>query len=507
LITTLGARGWTRERRPTDPPPKDAGAAVLPVATNAFKQLAGKFFDLHEPPMDLERLGGIASGQIGYKVVSRRVVIAVLGGFCVALSVCGLWLARIGRLECLGWLGPALAILAACLLGLAGRSARTAVPASVAEAQVAEVDPDVDEVRVTGSTAIYRPDASKPRLAAERGGVFSLDMEGLAGTTRRMLWSDLDRWHWENLLLPSGVRTAPFRFATSTGRRIRARAIFGPEGLSGSIESGILGKLEDTILATGWSRSLAVRLSEGGRFTARTDDVLAPEQLVQGTVLSQRQQWTQQAVRCLLENPAARGRFQKTPALLGRATPVDTHLGLLEDVERLGGALAVIPIEFERPRPKTRVLIPSPFLPYRSVSLEDGSVGGSAIFNGRDGKWLGPLEDPTQTLLRFQCPEQILPLRCQAAKLTISIIAPSRTMTILGIEDGKAVSLARVDSPVGTMQFTIDRAGVLKLDRGGGLLLEIRVGPMQAATTKGVLAQGWKINDVQLELSGEAELE
>jgi hypothetical protein len=376
----------------------------------------------------------------------------------------------------------------------------------VAVAQLAEADPDVDEFRVTGLMAFYQPDASKPRLGAERGGVFALDMEGLAGTTRRMTWTDLDQWHWENMSLPSGVRAASFRYATTTDRPIRARATFGPEGLTGTVESGPLGSLEDAILTTGWSRNLAVRLSAGGRFVARLDDVLAPGQFIQGTMVSQRQQWTQQMVRHLLEDPAAARRFQAAPALLARAAPMETRLGFLEDVERLGGALATIPLEIERPGRKSRVVIPSCFLPYRSVDLPDG-LSLSAAYSNPDGAWLGPLVAPTRAVLRFQCPAQVLPLRCQVVKLTVAIHAPSRTMTIQGIEDGKAVSLARVDSPIGTKQFTIDRAGVLKLDRDGGLLLGIKVDEVQAGTGTEATARGWKIDEVQLELTGETGLE
>lgn len=502
LITTLGARGWIRPRTPADPRPIDGSADQLPVANEALRDLASEFCRRHERSDHPDRLGHLVSEQIGYEVVSQGVVIAILGGFCASLVICVLWLARIGQLQRMGWIGPALAILAACPLGLAGRSARTAVPPSVAVAQLAEADPDVNELRVTGWMAFYQPDAGKPGLGAERGGVFSLDMEGLAGTTRRMVWTDFDRWHWENVALPSGVRAASFCCATATDRPIRARAAFGPEGLTGAIESGPLGKLEDPIITTGWSRNLAVRLAAGGRFVARADDVLAPGQYIQGTMLSQRQQWTQQMVGHLLDDRAVRQRHRTTPAVLARAAPVDTHLGLLEDVERLGGAMATIPLELQRPSAKTPVLIPSLFLPCRCVEFPHDSNLSSA-FSNLTGEWLGPLIAPTRALLRFQCPAQVLPLRCRTAKLTVAIQAPSRTMTILGIEDGKVVELARVESPIGTRQFIIDRNSVLKLDREGGLRLGISVGAMQTKTASEITARGWKIDEVQLEVSGE----
>jgi hypothetical protein len=190
------------------------------------------------------------------------------------------------------------------------------------------------------------------------------------------------------------------------------------------------------------------------------------------------------------------------PAVLARAAPVETHFGLLDDVERLGGALVTIPLELERPSAKTQVVIPSLFLPYRCVEFPEDSYLSSA-FSNLSGEWLGPLTAPTRALLRFQCPAQVLPLRCRAAKLTVAIQAPSRTMTILGIEDGKAIELARAESPIGTKQFTIDRGAALKLDHNGGLLLGIGVGTMQGKTAGEITARGWKIDEVQLELTGE----
>lgn len=506
LLTALGARGWIRARLPTDPWPADTGAVRIPVATEALRDLALKFCERPASQSASRAANEAVMEQIGYAVVSRHVIVMVLGGFCVSLGVCGFWLARIGRLERLGWIAPALAVLAACVLGVIGREARTAVPASVAVAQVAEADPDVDEVRISGSMALYEPDATSPRLGAERGGVFSMDTDGLEGSTRRMVWTDFDQWHWENLSLPSGVRASTFRYATSISRPIRAQATFGPDGLTGTIDWGPFQTVEDVLLATGWSWNLAVHMGEDGRFAARADDVLPPGQLVQGAMLSQRQQWTQQMFRDVLEDLAARRRDGALPILLARAAPLDMHLGPLEDVDRLGETLVTIPLVLKRPPEKTRVKIPSLFLPCRSVDSPDGA-GVSQAFSNVDGKWLGPLSAPTQTMLRFQCPESLLPMVCRSAKLTVSVQAPLRAVSVIGIEQGKVVELAHWESPIGTKQVLIDRREVLNLDRRGGLSLGIRVGDVPPETGSEITSRAWKIDEVQLELTAETGLE
>ena len=64
-----------------------------------------------------------------------------------------------------------------------------------------EVSPGVEDIRVTGLMALYQQNQRAEPLGAGRGGIFFPDMAGLGGTARRMVWTDLDQWHWENLVV------------------------------------------------------------------------------------------------------------------------------------------------------------------------------------------------------------------------------------------------------------------------------------------------------------------
>jgi hypothetical protein len=537
LLTTVGAPAWTRPRSGGDsepggltqaspgvgaaapdgtpmwigrPPPADDFAtrhpmyANFPVATGALKELAAEFLQRRDPPaLEPEKLGPFVSEQIGYQIVRRSTVVWVLGGFCVALAASGLWLRRRGKLERLAWIGPGLAVLAASWLAAAGHATRTSVPDSVAVAQLVDVDSAVNEVRVSGLAASYRQAPATSPLGAERGGIVALDMDGLGGTTRRMVWTDLDRWHWENLALPAGIRTGSLSWATSLADRpVRARATFGPEGLIGVLESGPLEDLQDAVLVAGTGRSLALRVERDGRFAAAPGDVLPAGQLAAATLVNDRQRWMQSLARELLGNPAVRQRYRAEPTILAWASPLEMGFRFGESAERLGGALVAIPLALQRPGSRTGVVIPSPLLPFRCVPWP-GEPAPAVAYDYREGAWLGPLTSGSRIMLRFQCPAQLLPLRPTRAGVALTLSAPSRQVEIVGVSGGNTVSLARLNSPVGTSRVAIDRADVLELDPDGGLRVGVFVGEIEGSTSSEASRLGWKIEEVELEISGE----
>ena len=505
LFTTLGPRGWYRQRLSTDPRPKDPLKRSTFVATEPLRELgAGSRFGLLRqraaPTLEPEEFHQLVTEQIGYRIVDRRTVIFVLGGFCLVLLVSGLLLVQVGKLEYLGWIGPTLAVVATVALVSVGRASKTAVPDTVAAAQLVEVTPGLDDVRVSGMMAIYNQGKSTARLGVRSGGVFYLDMAGMGGAMRRMLWTDMDRWHWEHLTLPSGVRTAPFTYATEMDQPVAARATFGPEGITGRLSAGEFGDVRDAVIATHAKRGLAVRLGHQGSFAAGPGDVLAAGQFIGGAVLSDQQSRQQQVYRQLLQGGIF-NKYPPRPTLLAWASPLDTRFTFAAGAQRTGEALIAVPLVFDRPAPDTEVVIPAPLLPYRTVPIAD-QVAGSMAYDYLEGKWLGPLAAGAKTMLRFECPAEILPLRVQRAKLSVAINAPSRELEIAGLLGDRIVTLASHQSPVGVMQFDIRRTDVLQPDSGGGILLGVNVGDLEGEGMDSTIKAGWKIDEVRLEITG-----
>ncbi|MFO0841323.1 MAG: hypothetical protein U0797_02845 [Gemmataceae bacterium] len=269
LFTALGARGWTRPRTARDPKSPYPEFAQLPVSLAPFDYLVAELRSRPDrPPIPADDLRSFVTEQISYSVVGRTTVFMVFGGLFLALALAVFALGRKGWLEHLGWLGPALALGAAgAFLGLGGLS-RNAVPATVAVAQVIDAVPGLDEVQTSGFLAVYQPSLNTTVVGAERGGEFELDLTGLEGRALRRVQTDLDRWHWENLELPAGVRAGPFRHTMRTAEPVEATVRFGPNGAEGRVTTGPFRELEDVLLSTPGPHTVAVRLGPDGTFRA-----------------------------------------------------------------------------------------------------------------------------------------------------------------------------------------------------------------------------------------------
>src|SRR5262249_14799940 len=216
------------------------------------------------PPLTQDDLRSYVTDQIGYSVVGRKAVLLVFGSLFLALTAATVILARLGRLAHLGWLGPGLALGAGiAFVGLGDRS-RAAVPPTVAVAQLVDAVPGVDEVQTSGFLAVYQPSQGVTGVGAEQGGGFELDLAGLEGRVHWRVQTDLDRWHWDNLELPPGVRAGPFRHTLRTPGPVEATIRFGPNGVEGRVASGPFRELEDALLITPGHPPLAVHLGADG---------------------------------------------------------------------------------------------------------------------------------------------------------------------------------------------------------------------------------------------------
>src|SRR5207249_4892752 len=145
---------------------------------------------------------------------------------------------------------------------------------TVAVGQIVYPAAESEEAAVHGLLAVYRPDSGPIEAGASQGGLFQLDMTGSEGKTRRLTLTDLDAWHWENLTLPTGVRTAPFLYSARTKGPITATVRFGAEGLEGKLTAGPFQEVSDAILRMPNGRNLAVHLRPDGTFGTGSQDIL-----------------------------------------------------------------------------------------------------------------------------------------------------------------------------------------------------------------------------------------
>ncbi len=493
LLTTVAPRGWLRPRTAEDLVLHDREGTATSLATEPFRDLAFQFLSAPPPPaLVASDLDAFVTGQIGYKIINRHWIAGVLSTFCFALLGSGLWLNRSRRLEHIGWIGPFIAVSAAMLLAVQGRASRQAVPSTVGIGQVVQAAAGSDEVQLSGLMVLYNQESVSGSFGAQHGGVFMPDRGTQAGSIQRMVWTDRDVWHWDNVTLPPGLRKVPFEQARKLEKPLVATATFGPDGVLGRMEAGPFSEPADVLIALPTRRHLAPRLGSEGSFSAGAGEVLAPGQFVSGNLLSSQQQRRRAVYEQLLSDRGT-SFYPPVPMLLAWAEPLDLGFDLPEDSQRIGDALLAIPLQFEAPSPGTAVRVPAPLIGYRAVGRET-----SATYDNDRRQWLGPFTENSQTVLRFQLPDAVLPLQIERAVCWIEINAPSRQLEVLAYQSGEPVSLISQSNPLGRLRVEIDRAELLQLDADGGLLLGIHVRAM--ADSGSSLA--WKIDDVQLEVQG-----
>jgi hypothetical protein len=486
LFTTLGARGWMRPRTDSDPQPKVAEFPHLPVPVGPFEFLADELQPEPERPLlSTEDLRSYVTQQVRYSVVSRDTFLLVFGVFLLVLTVAGVALGRRGWLEHLGWLGPTLALAAGGVLVVLGESTRRAVPATVAVAQILDTEPGLEEVPAAGILAVYQPSSSSSPIGAEQGGAFDLDMTGLDGRVHRRVLADPDRWHWENLELPAGLRTASFRYTVRVQEPVEARVRFGPEGAEGQVAAGPFGQLEDPLLSMLGQHTVAVRLRADGTFLASSDDELSAGPALLGGLLSDRQRARQSLYQKLLAEPQPR-YITGRQLLLAWAEPVDMHFTLGPQARTLGSALLTIPLRYERTPPGTRVTVPSSFVSCRRITS--------------DGRSLRPAVESrsaTQMQLRFEIPASVRPLVVESARLTVKFYAPAREVAI----GDEAAPWRRLTNPLGVEHIEITDPRLLQLDEHGALSVPVRVGEARGGTALDL----WRLESAGLEVRGRTE--
>lgn len=491
VVSTLGSRGWFRERTKRDLGSPYEHFPNFPVPTEPLEDLG---WELHHKenaaPFPVEAFRPLLIEGIGYSVLDRDAVVLVFGMFLVTVLALGIGLRQSRRPELLGWLAPAAAVAAASIFVVLGEISRRAAPPTVAVAQLVDAVTGKEEASVRGLMAVYRPDSGAADVGVTSGGSFDLDMEGLQGQTRRLVLTDLDAWQWDNLSLPAGVRLSSFHCSLPILKPITALAHFGPAGIEGRLEAGSFEELSDVLLTTPGGRNLAVQLRPDGTFHSGSQDILPMGQFLSGAVLNDRQQQRHNLYREFLNSPRAE-YLQERNILLAWAKPVDPHFHIAPEARFMGSALLVIPLRFERPAPGESVTIPGPFLSYQRILA--GKLIRPSLKSNQD----------TDIHLRVQLPVEVLPFRLERARLFAKIDAPSRRVIISAQADGEFIEIHRVDSPLDPMRLDIDER-FLHLDEGGGLHVNVKMSDAGQGGG-GRLREKWTIEHLELEVSGHTQ--
>jgi hypothetical protein len=100
----------------------------------------------------------------------------------------------------------------------------------------------------------------------------------------------------------------------------------------------------------------------------------------------------------------------------------------------------------------------------------------------------------------------VLPFEVERARFTLKIDAPSRRVTVAGLEGSRATQLHSEDSPLDPVRIEITEERLLHLDAAGGLHLNLTLSDIpqgnQKAASPQQVTEKWIIDYLELEVSG-----
>ena len=521
LITTLGARGWLRDKEHTRPDGTPALVALTSIVSRLYQPR-------HETTLDQEMTKPVLQEQIGYRIPDRGVAASLLALNCGGLLIASIWLARRRRLEHMAWVVPAITGASAAILLFVGSTNTKSVESQAATITLVKVAYESTEAQVAGIGAVYSQQSTDLSLGTKSNGFVMPEFNDATVATNRLLWDDDGRARWENLAISQGVvRFIEFENTTRLPAPFSVRGQFGPGGFEGRLVADSKGRFSDLVIASPPSPNLAVSIDSQGAFKSGISDVLPPNQFMPTTMMTDEQRRRQAVYRHLL-TPSIDRIFPARPALFAWSHTEEVGFQLPDSFSRSDAAVSSIPIAIGPTPPKTQIQIPATFI---RVEVIQGEHGKSSMFNERTGRWMEAVSSATNTQLRFVLPRSVLPCALNRALLSVKMIAPSRTLTVSYPKGDEFVVLNSVNNPSGVVTIEIDDPDALYLDNGGGLRLGIDISateqqlaaaaasprPVVAVTSDSVAGRGdpdavnrptfdsttWQIDYLRLDAFGE----
>jgi len=500
LFTTLGARGWVTDN--------DKKPLLI------LQDIAQRFFSRRSPsPQPSAELASFVDDEIGYEIPGRSRVAAIFGLHLLVVVSAGIWLARKERLQYLAVVVPAASLIAAGVFIALGNKQTDAIPSTIAVSQIVRNLPDASEVKVRSVAAVYSQDAQPLNITSSPDSV-SLLLDGLEdGEVKRILWDDSGKSKWMFVNQPPGVvRHVETESTIELAEPWVVRGTFTSRGFEGRLVGLNASRCEDAVIIAAPAPSLSVSLNQDSpdMLSGDNDNVLAVDQFINSSIVSDVQRDRQQLVRLMLasESPP----FGVDPFMLVWTDPIDSGAMFDDNFARRGSALVSLPIELMPPPSGSRFQVPVTF-----VKTGTGSRGASVIFNARTGKWL-EMSKPGDAEVRFMVPNVLVPCQLSQANVTIKLNAPSRSLEVKTLVDTKFVSLYRQQNPSGVLRFKINDPQTLWLDKDGGLTLSLSISESEEERLAAAVAKSkpsenkpidadpsrstWQIDYVHLDFEG-----
>ena len=456
-------------------------------------------------PIDADTMTEYVTSRTGYQLPDRSVGASVLVTFCVALIVvCGV----VHRLQKPVLLLPGIGILSVISIAVFLQMADSTHSStdSAATIQLVEASGTLDRLQVTGITAYLAQGGSQPTIQSRAAGIMRLDDPVSSSSPVRMLWSDQNAWNLQNAEFAAGVRMATFRQTVAIQEPAIAKGTFDESGFHGQLTGNISSDWSDAIIAHQSGFALPVAIDTAGEIL-HASNPLPPGQYLESAILNAEQARRQTIYRRVFDVSQRSRVYPSRPTLLAWADPLKLQTGRLDADDHVGAMLASFPVAIKRPESGSRVLIPSTFLPYRTVGNKKLKIGLAPTFSNTRRNWsTNTFSTASTSLLRFEVPPELLPLVVDGAKLTLNISAPLRDVEILSGDPDSLTSVWSKTSQVGIFEIPFPDESSRQLDENGGFHVALKIGAVQldelGETELGTQDRNWWVEWMQLEIQG-----
>lgn len=472
--------------------------------------------ETHRGTSRVDEMSEYLVSKVGFEIVAREHIALVFGLFFAILCSIGFVLHRKGRLELMLLAAPVLVLLVCTYLYFVGSAKRNTLENLVASIQFINAENQTRDLAVRGFGAVYSEESVDEDIHVSSGTIFWPDFEELTGQNIRMVWDDMESWHWEGLRIPGGtVRTFPFEKTVASENPVFAAASFSEVGLRGTYDFGPLTNLEHGLLVSPSGERVSVQFVDGNLIIGSQE--LADSQFDTTSSLVDEETGNRiNFINALLKRENADVmKYPRVPSIFVWSDPLDLGIEFPGEQKVIGSALTVFPLKIGKTAPGQKFFVPSIMTSFYPSNAING-IGASYAYDFTKDKWNDEkINRSHQMWLKVKVPSTVLPATITKATVTVDIQAGERVVNSVGrelTEQGlyQPVILDTRKSPNGQEVFIFDNPKHLAIDENGFIFLGINIGlePIpgepEADQSDREKDYFWQIKDVDVSLEGTA---
>lgn len=449
LLTTMGPAAWLR------PAQGNAGKEELYRSDYELLPWVGPMGErFHQAKFRmLPRKPGLEYpvAQIGFRVLGRGTVSAVLIGFCVMLGGVGYWLHRKNLNEWIGWIAPALSLAVACSLALGAGLLRRDIPEGWHRIQLIHLD-GKERAYIFEQSAMYRSQPTEFPLEVKSDAQIDPEV-GVATRDFRATQINVD----DSVVSSEGWPTGIWRMESQINSSEQIKAAIGTWsklGLEVQLPSN-METLENLLLSQPRAPKSILRKETSGTWLISEDTTLPPNEFAASAGLVDERFFRRAELLQQSFDPTGGEARPKSLQVMGWGKIAPAQIGWNENGTSNSGqgdALWRMPIVRRAPELNSAVVVPPALICWDSVSTE---VGASGAFLRSKGEWTGPFTNAMSTGVKPQLPEEIFPLQVAQIRLKSRIRAAGRDVTFFARTSSGRKELGKYFSPQQVIALTL----------------------------------------------------